>query len=219
MKRYFCFDAVALSLATLMCILWSPSGSADPVVTSDYAHCSSMHHLLHWQKMPLLIYFDRSTCVPADDASRTWVPIAKRGFKEWVTATNQAITFKIVDDPSLANLTVDFTPIEYLNGVEGSVGITGLIYSGTTLHRAHMTIATGDATDSQIQSVAAHEFGHALGIDGHSDRLGDLMYPSTVRVFTADMKPVLAPPIQVSSRDLNTLRLAYGFSDGHLASR
>ncbi len=45
-----------------------------------------------------------------------------------------------------------------------------------------------------VRSAIRHEFGHALGIWGHSDDPGDVMYPAQV-----------AQPGEVSARDLNTL--------------
>jgi hypothetical protein len=52
-----------------------------------------------------------------------------------------------------------------------------------------------------LKTTAAHEFGHALGINGHSDNPSDVMfYGRQVN------KPEDVP---VSPRDLNTLRAAY----------
>jgi len=45
-----------------------------------------------------------------------------------------------------------------------------------------------------LRSAVRHEFGHALGIWGHSDDPGDVMYAAQV-----------AQPVSVSPRDLNTL--------------
>jgi predicted Zn-dependent protease len=68
-------------------------------------------------------------------------------------------------------------------------------------------------TGKYIASVARHEFGHSLGIWGHSLIDSDVMYFSQVR-----------NPPPISSRDINTLkrvyeqptRLGWGFSEGNV---
>lgn len=72
-----------------------------------------------------------------------------------------------------------------------------------------MRLATGEATPGDIVSTAAHEFGHALGIQGHSDDPDDLMYPSETRFYSADGERLPAPDRPVTARDLNTLRACY----------
>ena len=72
-----------------------------------------------------------------------------------------------------------------------------------------MRLATGDTTPEDVQSVAAHEFGHALGIQGHSDNPNDLMFPSATRYFAAPDIRLPDPPHEVTRRDLNTLRACY----------
>ena len=59
-----------------------------------------------------------------------------------------------------------------------------------------------------MQQVAAHEFGHALGIDGHSDVPTDLMFS----VIDSDH------PQTISARDLNTLECLYSSWFGRGAS-
>ena len=54
-----------------------------------------------------------------------------------------------------------------------------------------------DAGD--IACIAAHEFGHALGLDGHSDRSADLMYPVHR----------MGSRLLITARDLRTLATVY----------
>lgn len=53
-------------------------------------------------------------------------------------------------------------------------------------------------TGTFVQSAVRHEFGHALGIWGHSSNPEDVMFPAQV-----------AEPGQVSTRDVNTLMRVY----------
>jgi predicted Zn-dependent protease len=58
-------------------------------------------------------------------------------------------------------------------------------------------VKRGNSVD--ISAIAAHEFGHALGIDGHSADSRDLMHPIHN----------MGAPCRITSRDLNTLLWLY----------
>lgn len=58
-----------------------------------------------------------------------------------------------------------------------------------------------------LQATAAHEFGHALGIDGHSDDPADIMYPTLHHTLLVGGLP--PPTHAITPRDLQTLKACY----------
>ncbi len=182
----------------------SPGHAQSAPEAPDYAHVPGMNHLWHWARFPLRVFVATHDAAE-DQAARS----ALAGFDEWVRATGGAVRYVVVDGPARADLVVRFVAMETLPGQPGIGGETDDDARDGVLRHAAMTLATGGATPAELQSVAAHEFGHVLGIGGHSDDPADLMYPTETRVFTADGMPVDAPPRPVTARDLNTLRACY----------
>ena len=56
-----------------------------------------------------------------------------------------------------------------------------------------------DGNIRSFQETSAHEFGHALGMNGHSDDTNDVM-------FTAHLIDSMKP---LTTRDINSLKTAY----------
>lgn len=182
--------------------LTPPAVRAAPAAT-DYAHAPAMR-LRHWPRFPVRVFLATHGAEEAREAG-----YAQAGFDVWVRASGNAVRYVVVDAPAQADLTVRFAPEATLPGEAGAVGVTTVYSRESTLVRAEMRLATGEATREDIVSTAAHEFGHALGIQGHSDSPDDLMFPTETRFFSADGERLLTPDRPVTARDLNTLRACY----------
>lgn len=121
-----------------------------------------------WPKLPINVYF------PHDS---NWTPTlqndAESGFTGWASSLGQPAFYKVVTDAGSAQLTVTFTTASALG--QGTLGITNGSVSNKILTSATMQILNG-RQDDQITQTCAHEFGHALGIFGHSPFGTDLMY-------------------------------------------
>lgn len=153
--------------------------------TPNYAH--NVANLLTWPSFPIRVFFIQDA-----NFSTNRKNIAINGFDQWVTASASALSFQVVISSSTADVTVKFDPTT-------SNGLTELHFTGLQMQSADMTIGTRDLLSADIRCVAAHEFGHALGINGHSDDPNDLMHAVHV---VGDSCPV-------TQRDLNTMKTGY----------
>lgn len=153
--------------------------------TPNYAR--NVDNLLEWPSFPVTIFFVRDASY-----SQSRQNIAQAGFDQWVDATGGALSYQIVSSTADADITVKFDP-------STANGLTELHFSGLQMRSADMEIGVQNLAASDIQCVAAHEFGHALGINGHSDDADDLMYPVHV----------VGDTCVVTTRDLNTMKTAY----------
>lgn len=150
--------------------------------------------LLHWTLFPLRVYFKLDS-----NYSAARQALAVKGFNRWVAATGRnGVTYNIVNAATAANVTVHFYDF---NGGPGDVlGTTNVSYYDTsnTIDSADISLGiTGDNANDLL--TATHEFGHALGIYGHSRNSTDLMYFEG----NQDNGGIITP------LDLNTVLTAY----------
>ncbi len=209
--------ALAFFLPTLICFPRPAVAQVSDPCTPNYARVSRMQGLLHWEHFPLRVAF---APVPDNVQNKDACQQAVlAGFTQWVEATHGLVRYTVVTQPKRADILVSFLSDTTVPGQGAAVGYTSMTFCGMTLHYAEMQLATGGTAPGDLQAVAAHEFGHALGIDGHSDDPNDIMYPSTLRMSAEDGTPLASPQHPVTARDLNTLKVCYlGLFAPHLAA-
>jgi hypothetical protein len=154
----------------------------------NYVRSPEMERLLRWRSFPVRVYFEKD-----ENYSGMLQSIALHGFDQWVEATEMKIRYQVVDSRESAHIVVRFDP----NTRDGKTHYH--FYPNGELEHADIYIGTKGNNRIDIQSVAAHEFGHALGIGGHSVNPNDMMY----RTYTSGV------PLRITESDLNTLKTAY----------
>lgn len=178
---------------------YTPSGCTATTYSPNYITSNSGDAgFTYWQHFPISVYI-----APTDSATRA---ATVAGFNEWVTATGGKASYNIVSSSTGADLSVSFEP---LAADSSTLGLTTVYYNGNVIDHDTMQLfvynSDGSVNTAQNQSganqtIAAHEFGHSLGIGPHSLVQGDLMYYAISG--NEGIKPV-------STRDLNTLKTIY----------
>lgn len=130
---------------------------------ADYA--GNLRHRAIWPAFPLTIAFARDANYRP--AREMW---ARRGFDAWFAATQGLTTYVVTADPAQARILARFDP-------DTNNGYTTTSFRNDLLEKATIRIGVKRGQASDIACIAAHEFGHALGIDGHSSDPNDVMYP------------------------------------------
>lgn len=161
-------------------------------------------HVLHWAHFPVRIYFIAQGLGQTEE-----VPTALAGFDEWGAASRGKLCFVRVSESSKADITVQFVPGRYLSAGTQAVGETTLYSSDGVLKKAAMRLAEGVMLPEELQATAAHEFGHALGISGHSSDPDDVMYPVETVHFDAQEQPLPGEARTVTAHDLQILAGGY----------
>lgn len=160
----------------------------------DYAD-QVQHKIWTAQKFPLIIWianqanyhdgFDNESCDMIFDQFRKWA-----GRCQWfqIARANKS-------DENIAHIVIKQAGPQDV--AEGSAGYTSFFpKTGTNPERVDIrVIIPGDKM--KFQSLVLHEAGHALGIDGHSPFSDDLMWWKS-------------PLLDISKRDVETMKIIYG---------
>ncbi|MDD3237270.1 MAG: matrixin family metalloprotease [Candidatus Gastranaerophilales bacterium] len=158
--------------------------------------------------MPLTYYVEQSN-VP-----QFYYEAVEKSFATWEKETFELVSFKKTDDPN-ADIRISFVDSNRENNgdctegnCEYAVGLTSPKIRNKSLLYMTITILkkTNLGTDfpaDDMNVIAVHEIGHALGIWGHSNYKGSIMY------YSADKDFAYGDKKDISYIDLNTLRLLY----------
>jgi predicted Zn-dependent protease len=156
---------------------------------------------LVWSQFPVRVYVE-SPKVISDKQSQQWVNDVLQGLQEW----NAYLPLKVVEQPEVADITIvrkapplQKSPNSNIFRARSAQTIYDLYTDKNNLlsHRFTMLLSPSQ-TGNYLIAAVRHEFGHALGIWGHSPRQSDALYFSQVR-----------NPPKISARDVNTLKRVY----------
>ncbi|MDX1931868.1 MAG: hypothetical protein SFU56_04615 [Capsulimonadales bacterium] len=184
---------LSVLLATLS-IFGKGSDAPHPIAglpRENYAFESHIR-LRRWDKPRVTLHVaDPGTGIEPGDAKRRTAQAASL----WNEATGDTV-YLVVTEEAGADITVRFVPASSLP--PQAVGRTTTLFRSVsgTLVRGEVRVRE-DLSEAQSIQAIAHELGHALGIQGHSDEPRDLMY------FRSHL------PAVVTRADANTLRIAY----------
>lgn len=147
----------------------------------------------------------RLQSIPAQNPTGEQMNSIRGGFLKWQAAIGESR--QIVEVPatdSAANISVMVQQPQFFSEsfATEQLGRTDSWFSdvaGGIYGRAVIRLRS-DLPERTFRYVALHETGHAIGLDGHSRKLGDVMYPISFPVV---------PLVELSERDKATIRADY----------
>lgn len=157
-----------------------------------------------WKEGTLRVYIDKSPAIRG--RQQHFEQLVTKAFHSWEQASEGKLQFKQVSTPQRADITCYFVDDYRLLDSPIKEGETKTVSGLNGLRAAKIKILTVDRhtgqpeSDAQIYLTALHEFGHALGLAGHSPNYQDVMFHSSGRPETER---------SLSKRDVATLRLLY----------
>lgn len=143
----------------------TPPVKRAPAAVLPVNYASHLRNRAVWPAFPVAVAFAHDANY--SPAREQW---ARRGFDAWLNATRGMTRYIVVDDPARASITARFDP-------STNDGYTNTLFRDGKLETAKVRIGVRRGNASNIACIAAHEFGHALGLDGHSSDPRDVMYP------------------------------------------
>lgn len=167
------------------------------VNSSEFApnYATDLLNLRRWQKDELVIH------IAAPDSGRhpaggSYVTSVQQGIALWNPHVNNILRVRFTENVNEADMRVSFVPKGSLP--DGAIGRTEVTYRNRDNVIVSATVRIDKTLKpSLLAQVAAHEFGHAFGMEGHSVAKTDLMY---ARAHL---------PAAITERDANTLHLNY----------
>lgn len=179
-----------------------PPGAPD-----NYLFYATPSGIRRWppECMPLRVYINQGVkCKGFEPEFQT---VLINSFLTWQNVTHGMMRFLPVDKARDANIECKWTDSADNVTLAAEAGEAKIQISNNGIYHVIITLLTRlpespteKLTPALLQQVSLHEIGHALGIEGHSDKAQDVMYCST--------NPNVEHP-QLTQRDINTLYLIY----------
>lgn len=150
---------------------------------------------VRWAKFPVSVYVEPSN----------YSNLIKNAFSHWQKVSGGLVTFNFVGDISGAQITagvVGNLAVPYDARFEAGHAVVNA--KNNIIYRSNIELLKINPQTQEplsadiIYSTALHEIGHAIGIQGHSDKNEDLMSATNTNGKKS-----------ITQRDLNTLKMLY----------
>ncbi|MEH1770052.1 MAG: peptidase [Nostoc sp.] len=155
---------------------------------------------LVWSQFPIRVYVEPPKAI-SEKQAQAWVNGVLQGVQEWSTY----LPLTIVEQPEVADITIvrkapplQISPGSNISRARSAQTTYELYTSNKVLSHRFTILLSPSQTGEYLIAATRHEFGHALGIWGHSPLQTDALYFSQVR-----------NPPPISARDVNTLKRVY----------
>lgn len=209
-------DAALLSMKGLALISQAQAGKVTSVASSDDLETYQDNYLdyvlpgdgkiMKWASFPLTVYIE----------PKSQKATAQKAFEQWQEKTNKLVSFKFVNSPAQAKITVDFKDkLEDSSSDKSYIaGFSKPYYAGNNIIKSEIHILGSDPetkqplSDDSITFSTLHEIGHSLGFRGHSPDSNDVMAATST-----------TPKISLTQRDLNTMNVFYKVDKKTLLAR
>lgn len=189
----------------------------DPKAGDYYRRVAAGSDGAQWKDFPVKVYLGSSSRIQ-------WQQGAREAFDIW----SEVFPLQLVAQPDRADIRIAWQESLAKAGQAGEeTDWVRLVREGNKLRGRRVAIITADLSrrwsKNEMRAIMLHEFGHALGVKGHSDSKKDIMYFQMQEKYRQIPVPILPTPVywkslvkQPSPRDINTLIRLYN-SAGYLA--
>jgi predicted Zn-dependent protease len=175
-----------------------------------YGRVATRSEGAQWRSFPLQVFLGSAPQLK-------WQQGAREAFDIW----SAILAMQVVAMPDRADIRLGWQESVDEAGRAGEeMDWVRIVTAGNQMKSRRVAIITVDLSRNwskdEMRAIMLHEFGHALGIKGHSDSKKDIMYFELQERYRQIPVPVLPTPIywkslakQPSQRDVNTLIRLY----------
>ena len=188
--------AIAASVLTLVLTL-GPTPAAPEIDYFKHITLFSDGRITRFTEMPIRVYISPILL------ESPYLPELRYAMNEWENAAPETIRFEETETPEQADIRVSWGHSSLMDIQDtrlGSAELTRL--NATQGFKVEVILmlegdgSIGKLTQEEMRTVCLHEFGHALGLWGHSPHPADINYPT-------------ATAQQPTARDIATLLRLY----------